>query len=175
MGLNNININSFNYVSNTLSDSTLNYINKFDNFSFNNFKNSTVLYFINLNYKSSILNKIVELKLIKNYKKVIENKLLINQHNLFTTQSLNYIKKAFNLNLFLNLPNKVFFETSEMFINNEGILKKKIKVLNNLNNSKSNWKIIRSLYFSLGKINFFNHTTNSFLSYNTNRHQLFLK
>ena len=82
--------------------------------------------YINLNYNDRILQKIIELKLLKDYKYfTLNNKILINQHNFSSTMSLLTLTKAYNLNMFINLPNKVFFETSELYINNEGSLKKK--------------------------------------------------
>ena len=161
------NLTSLNYINNSITETTINYINSFKKFSFTDYKKSLGFYFINFQYKNSVLKSIIELKLITNYQQVgTNNKVLINQHNTYLTHSLSVLKRSYNSNVFMNLPNKVFFETSELYLNNEGILKKKIKVLNSLTNSKSNWMLLRSLYSHLKLINFGDQKLNEIIQIN---------
>lgn len=161
------NLTSLNYINNSITETTINYINSFKKFSFTDYKKSLGFYFINFQYKNSVLKSIIELKLITNYQQVgTKNKVLINQHNTYLTHSLSVLKRSYNSNVFMNLPNKVFFETSELYLNNEGILKKKIKVLNSLTNSKSNWMLLRSLYSHLKLINFGDQKLNEIIQIN---------
>ena len=67
---------------------------------------------------------------------------------------LNDINKNLNCSSILKLPNKTFFETSNVFMDNQGQFKKTIKVVSPLNKSKENWQIIRKISSSLLNINF---------------------
>merc|ERR1711879_276895 len=52
------------------------------------------------------------------------------------------------------MGNKVFFEDSGVYLNNEGIFKRKVKVIPSVLNSKSNWNILRSVFNLLQNITF---------------------
>ena len=61
------NLTSLNYINNSITETTINYINSFKKFSFTDYKKSLGFYFINFQYKNSVLKSIIELKLITNY------------------------------------------------------------------------------------------------------------
>ena len=144
-----ISSNSFNNINKSLSESTISYINNFNCFTLQSFKNSLGLYLINVSIKENFFKKIIYLKLLNyifffSYK--IFSKVLINQVHMKNVS--NKLLKQFNV--FINLPNTSFYESSGFFFNSEGYLKKSIKIIPSKGFTKTNSEILKNMY------NFFN-------------------
>ena len=140
-----ISSSNFNNVNKSLSESTISYINNFDCFTLKSFKNSLGLYLINVSKKENFIKKIIYLKLL-NYiffssTKTL-NKVLINQLHI-ENMSKKMLKQ---FNVFINLPNTSFYESSGFFFNSEGYLKKNIKIIPTKKSIKSNSEILKNLY-----------------------------
>lgn len=102
------------------------------------FKNSVGVYFINNSFFTSNLKKVLNLKLL-NYFQVYthKSKLLISQNSNLDRKLTIELKKNFNLNNHLHLPNTVLFETSGTYINTEGSINKVTKIITGLGQTKS--------------------------------------
>ena len=149
---------SLNFLNFSLSESTISYITKFKDYSLVDYNNASLLYLINVDLKVSKLKNLIKIKLLNYYKKN-ENfkKIIIQQNNSFFLNSYFKIMNDYNSYIYFNLPNKVFFEESGIILSNEGIIKKKMKIIkNNQNKEKSNWSLIRNFLNILNKINFLN-------------------
>ena len=121
---------TLNILNSSLNESTVSLTGKSKTFSQKDFHKSSILYLMNLNFSSISVVKFLELKLLEFYQ-VSQNssKILIQQNNVCTEKSYKKIKQNFDSYVLFNFPNKVFFEESGLFLNNSGILKKKIKVI----------------------------------------------
>jgi len=61
---------------------------------------------------------------------------LITQNSKLDTRLVTKLKKSFNINNHLHLPNTVFFETAGTYISNEGIISKTNKIIKPLGQTK---------------------------------------
>jgi NADH dehydrogenase/NADH:ubiquinone oxidoreductase subunit G len=103
------------------------------------FKSATGIYFINNSFSSSNIQKLLNLKLLyffQGYKR--ENRILITQNNSLDTKLIEKLKKGFNLNNHLHLPNTVFFETSGTYISTEGNVSKISRIIKPVGQTKDN-------------------------------------
>ena len=156
---------NINVLGTSLNNSGVNYLNTFKKISKKDFLNSLGLYFLNVNNISSNIKKILELKLLKYYNTENSNsKFVIKQNNGFEINSS--LAKA---NTYINLPNNVFFASTNAYLTNDGVLKKNIKFLPSIKQTKDDWQIIRKLFSNSKNINFLsNELWNKKLSYNCN-------
>lgn len=105
---------------------------------YSDFRNSIGVYFINNSFSTSNIKKLLNLKLLNFFKShKSDNKLLITQNNNLDIKLITKLKKSFNLNNHLHLPNTVLFETSGTFINTEGDINKITKIVTPLGQTKS--------------------------------------
>ena len=146
--------NGLNFLKNSLTNVTYSTFDTISRLSYSNLLESTGLYLINTNYTHPRLTKLIELKLLRYSKSLIDYpyKILIQQNNIFTGDFYDNIRFKFRSSALFNLPNKVFFEDSGTYINVEGLVKKKIKIIPSTLNSKSNWNILRSLSNHLERV-----------------------
>lgn len=138
-----------NSINSSIYETSIFLLNSFLNYFNCNFLNFSLIYALNttcffdnfFTYKLQHKNYFV-----KNFK-ILKCKKIINlQENYFFIQ-----------NQVFNLPVKNFFETSQIFISNKGVLNQTKKILNN-ESKKSYWKFTRYFFNSLKK--------NSFISNN---------
>lgn len=158
-------------VSSSLNTAGLNYLNIFEFFSETDLKNTFGLFFLNTNFISSNLKKIIEFKLLNYFQ--TENslaKMLIDQNNTVNNSFFENLQKPYNIYSYLFLPTKVFFETNGTYINTEGIFKKSTKITSfEKNQPKENWQIIRKFFFYSKNINFLrNFKDNIRIIFNSN-------
>ena len=146
--------NGYNFISTELNETGIHFVNKFNKFNSNNFSDAFGLYFIDLKLNSIEFNQLINMKLLNLIFIENQSKLLLELQNTPKTSILNDAHKNFNCSSIIKLPNKTFFETSNVFMNNHGQFKKTIKVVSPLNKSKENWQIIRKISSSLLNINF---------------------
>ena len=109
-----------------------------------------------------------ELNSIGNFKKIIDLKLLnlidssLNfKPHIFLDQNPNSINKIINSDNYYYLPNNLFLEDSETYVNTEGLVKRTTKLLNHKKNSKTNWQIIRKLYSISTELSYLEKTKNT--------------
>lgn len=163
----------FNLFNTELNESGVHSFNKFNKFSFTDFYNTLGLYLIDFKLNSTELKQLINLKLL-NYFGFEENTKCILEFNHTTSNSFfNILKKDLNSAAFLNLPNRVFFESSNVFLNNSGNYKKTVKIVPSLDKSKENWHIIRKLLSSLSGVRF--NIKRSELVYDIKNYNNFLK
>ena len=152
---NNLNLNNWigiNCVSSTLNETYVNLIGLIKSFKVKDFINSSGLYFINSNIYNTNILKLLELKLLNYFEKEdFNSKYIIEQNNILSKYNeKNNIK--LNSTLYIGLPNLNIFEDSGLYQNSEGFFKKTIKIIPNKNKyAKSNWLILRRLFFCFDK------------------------
>lgn len=139
--------NGLNLLNCNISNAGITSLNKFLPISSEDYSNFFGLYFINTSLKS-----------IPNIKKLLSLELLnlifnneFSNFKFFIDQNNNTNNKNISLNLksktnYVYLPNNLFLEENESFINTQGLFKKVTKLINFKKNSKSNWQIIRKFY-----------------------------
>lgn len=163
----NINIHVLN---NSINEAGVKYLNTFKQLSINDLKKSLSLYFLNINKITSNIRKLLELKLLNFLE--IENtfpNLLIEQNNGFVNKLVYNSNKLLNTSIYLNLPNNTFFESTNTYVNTEGLLKQNIKFLSSFKQSKDDWQIIRKIFSNSKKIDFLtNMNWNNKIEYNCN-------
>lgn len=135
---------AFNVLSSSLNESGINYLNTFKCLTERDLKKSTGVYFIDTCRNIPNLKKIVQFQLL-NYFQNENNTFYLEQNSGIISSSYKEIEKVSNIYSYINLPNSVFFETSGTYLNTEGILKKTIKFIPSLKQSRENWQIIRKL------------------------------
>lgn len=124
------------------------------------------LYFINVSLESvPNIKKLIELQLLNSVFNTndISPKFFINQSN--NTNNKELIKKinthgVMSLNYF-HLPNNLFLEDNETYINTQGLMKKVTKLIHFKKDSKNNWQIIRKFYANSKKLACLNNVKDS--------------
>ena len=159
-----------NLLSATVNDVGFLNFNNFKTIERKDFENSTGIYFINNSFSTPNIKKLLSLKLLNyfhDYKH--KNKILITQGSNLDTKLIVELRKNFNLNNHLHLPNTVLFETSGTYINTEGNINKMAKVIAPLGQVKNDWQIIRKiLSYSKKMLYVTDSLKNSNIVYNSN-------
>merc|ERR1712153_159130 len=122
------------------------------------------------------LNTLIKLKLLNYF--CLENKFksIFELNHILSYSFFNVLKKDLNAASFLNLPNRVFFESSNVFLNNSGNYKKTVKIVPATNKSKENWHVIRKILSSLSNLNLnSNHNNQNKLTYKINNYNSCIK
>lgn len=142
--------NNFNVLGCAVNEVGSYYLNNFKQLLFKDIENSFGVYFVNSYDNSFNLKKVLKLKLLKHEKLniIIEHNGSLNRNN------LNY--KIFNNAInYINLPNKVFFESAGTNLNSLGLFKSNVKIVSSLvKQAKSDWEIIRKMFSNLKNINY---------------------
>ncbi len=129
------------------------------------------IYFLNiLNFTCGVFTSILKINLVyltKRNNLLLFKKYYINQNTSLTSQLHINFKDCFYL------PTKTIFETSELFFNNEGLIKTSLPLFFN-KKLKSNWKLLRFIYNNFNnKLLFLN--TNSLLMPSFKNRHFFIK
>lgn len=165
------NFNNFiglNLVSSCLFETGDFYINKPALVTKTDIKQFSGIYFINITTYSNIrLTKILKTNLIY-YNKFVTfciKKVVINQNYVLNNNLvINYYLNKF-FDKYLYIPTKNFFETKDILLNIQGLVKSTHQCLKN-NKKRSSWKIIRHIFNQLkNKLAFINIKTNLKLSF----------
>ena len=170
--------NQLNVLSLTLNDVGFANFNRVEPLKKKDLTHSTGIYFVNDSVSNSNLKKLLNLKLLNFFQHYAHNnRMLITQNNKLDAKLIMKLRKSFNLNNHLHLPNTVLFETSGTYINTKGNINKIIKVITSLGQTKSDWQIIRKIlsyskkmpfmvnYFEDDKIIFNSNTISHFRNY----------
>ena len=163
--------NSVNYINNSLNSSGINYLDIIKPISIKNFKNNFGIFCINIKQENFSLKKIINLKLL-NYQKITNNfpKFCLEINTGLSSSIFEKFNKLNNYKIYnyINLPNSNFFESTGTFLNNEGIFKKNVKLINSASQIKEDWQIIRKILAYSKKINFIsNNKDNCQISFTT--------
>ena len=150
--------NGVNILNNNLSSAGTNLLNNFIPLSSEDYVNFLGFYSIN-----------AELTAIGNFKKLVEFKLL-NFSQTSKTSNINVLLdqntkstdefKLLSKNYYY-LPNNLFLEDNETYVNTQGLIKRTTKLINFKKDSKSNWQIIRKIYSISKNLTYLNKTKNS--------------
>ena len=134
-----------NVLNSTINDVGLKVLNKFQTFSIKDFQKARGIYLINSTIMS--IQKLLELKLLE-YFFVTEkfNRVLIDQNNILSGLTILKKNKHYNVYSYLFLPTNVFFETSHSYFNVEGLIKKSLRSVSTIYDTKSDWQILRTIY-----------------------------
>jgi len=145
-------------------------------FSEKDLNNFSSLYFLNVGVNNiANLHKIAESKLLNfsHYdKKINTNKLFLDQNSNYNNNSTLYTKLMKNdkeFNNYYYLPNSMFYENEETFINTEGLIKRTSKLIFK-KQTKNNWQILRKVFkqFKLN-LNCLNNKENQLINFNSNK------
>lgn len=162
--------NQLNILNATLNDVGFANFNNLKSVEYKDFKNSTGIYFINNAFSTPNIKKLLSLKLLnffKHYK--YDNKILVTQNSNLDAKLITQLRKSFNLNNHLHLPNAVLFEASGTYINTEGDINKVTRIVTPLGQTKSDWQIIRKiLSYSRKMLYITNFLKNNKLVFNSN-------
>lgn len=177
------NWNSVNYVNTSLNEAGVKYLDAIKPISIKDLKNNFGMFFINLKQENSNLKKIINLKIL-NYSNEIGNfnlpKFCLESNNGLDPSILKKFSKnnSYKIYNYINLPNATLFESTNTFLNNEGVFKKNIKIMNSPNQTKEDWQIVRKLFAYSKKINFISKPRNNklltFKNSNANKFKSFL-
>lgn len=130
-------------------------INKFLHITSSDLNNSTGIYLINTNLPSvSNIKKLVEIKVLKYFNKT-DNLNYLSQ-NVYDQNSM---ENGLTCELLENpnythLPNSLFFQSNETFINTEGFIKRTNKLIKHTDGSKNDWQLIRKFIKNVDKFSF---------------------
>lgn len=168
----NSNISGYlNIISSALNESGFNNFNVLKGIQNSDLESSLGVYFLNSSFCNCNIEKLLNLKLLnffQGYKTI--NKILVTQDNNLEIKKVKILKKGFSLSNHIHLPTSVFFETSGAFMDTDGNINKLAKVVTQLNQSKSDWHIIRKIFSYCRKTLFISSFfQNSKLAFNSNR------
>jgi NADH dehydrogenase/NADH:ubiquinone oxidoreductase subunit G len=158
--------NGVNILNQNISEAGIHNLNLFLPLTAEDFSNYFGLYFINssINHTPNI-KTLIEFRLLNiffNENKEINDKFLVNQNS--TNETNFYFDNFFKKNLYFYLPNNLFLEDNETYINTSGYYKKVTKTID-LKNSKTSWQILRKLHFISSKLNILNNKKDNSIIY----------
>lgn len=141
-----------NMLNSSLQENGKNFINKYDPVSANDLKNSSLLYFINVQSNNNPnLKKITELNLL-NCHFFVGKRVMLDQNYKSSSNVKLYNKvslsKSEALNRYLHLPSSNFYENNETFLNTEGYVKRTTKLVSQ-KKARNNWQIVKKLFAQL--------------------------
>jgi len=166
--------NGLNNLAPSLTEISQLNLNNFEPINEKNLTNFSSLYFLNVNPNNILnLNKITELKLL-NYYNSINKKMdkLFSDQNSIHISNIELYNKLILKNKNINncyLPNSMFYENEETFINTTGLIKRTNKLIFK-KQTKNSWQILRKIFKKL-KINikYFNSKENQIIFFNLNK------
>ena len=161
---------SLNILNSSVNDGGVNYLNTFKTLTEHDVAASTGIYFIETSPNIANLQKIIQFQLLNYFQNESNNgRFLIEQNNNIVSPYYENVKSTHNICSYINLPNNVFFETSGTYVNTEGIIRKTIKFIPSLKQSKETWQIIRKLTSCSSSLSFMSDLkTNNRISFNCN-------
>ena len=148
--------NGYNVLNSSLYETGLNNLGQFSAVFFKDLLLFSSIHIINVNLNN-----------VANFKKVLESRLIQNNtfnalenQSLIINQNLNSITSNFKESNFLYLPNNLFFDSQETFMNTEGLIKRTTKLISK-KNIKTDWQLLRQFVqiwssspsFNISKIN----------------------
>lgn len=158
--------NGFNVLNHSISSAGVSSLNFFLPISSKDFVSFFGLYFINVSLESvPNVKKLIELQLLNLVFNTssIGSKFFINQNNNTNNQKLiRKIKTNCEINnRYFYLPNNLFLEDNETYINTQGLVRRITKLIHFKKDSKNNWQIIRKFYANFKKLPYLNNVKDS--------------
>ena len=162
--------NKLNLLNLSLNSAGFLNINNLKTINNKDFKDSIGVYFINNSLSTSNIKKLLSLRLLNFFQNnTYNNKTLITQSSDLNAKWIKQLRKSFNLNNHMHLPNTVLFETSGAYVNTEGTVNQITKIISPVGQTKSDWQIIRKiLSYSKKMLYMTNFLKKSKISYNSN-------
>ena len=158
--------NGVNILTQSISSAGINYLNFFLPISSKDFVSFFGLYFINVSLESvPNIKNLIELQLLNSVFTTNEStsKFFIDQNN--NTNNKELIKKIKThsemTHSYFYLPNNLFLEDNETYINTQGLVKRVTKLIHFKKESKNNWQIIRKFYANSKKLPYLNNVKDS--------------
>ena len=151
--------NGLNVLNHSISITGVSLLNNFLPISSEDFNNFFGLYFVNVSLKSTPnIKKIIDLNLLNIVFTLpsTSSRFMIDQNN-YKANKFVIEKISQNYNDFFYLPNNLFLEENETYVNTQGLVKRVTKLINFKKNSKSNWQIIRKFYSNSKKMLYLNN------------------
>lgn len=158
--------NGINILHSSLSSVGVNSLNMLLPLLYKDFVNFFGFYFINVLLNSnSNFKKLIELQLLKVFSEntKINYKFFIDQNNFSVNENI-LTKIGVQSKIYDNyfyLPNNLFLEDNETYINTEGLIKRTTKLISFKKEAKNNWQIIRKIYANLKQNLFLNNRKNN--------------
>jgi NADH dehydrogenase/NADH:ubiquinone oxidoreductase subunit G len=155
--------NGLNLLHHNISSTGISLLNNFLPISNEDFVNFFGLYFINVSLSATPnFKKLTELQLLNTFssKNSLNYTVFVDQNNSAERNKIVYDKVKLNLKAYNNyfyLPNNLFLEDNETYVNTQGLIKRTTKLINFKKDAKSNWQITRKFYANSKKIAFFNN------------------
>ena len=171
------NWDNLNIVSASLNEAGVNYLNHFKTISEKDLITSNGLYFLNTHPNPLNFQKLAKLKLL-NYTNSQTNypAYCFEQNTGIKSVSSDELSSYYNPYNYINLPNGSFFESTNTFLNTEGVVKKTVKFISTNTQTKEDWQIVRKLFTNTAKISFLtNSVDDSVLSFNNKNFSNFKK
>jgi NADH dehydrogenase/NADH:ubiquinone oxidoreductase subunit G len=172
--------NGLNLLTSSLSETGTQSLAKFTPLTNKDLTNFSVLYLLNVavsnvgNIKKITEAKLLNYSLTNSNKEINVNKLTLDQSPNFEN-NLDFYKKASSLNFgkdlnkYFYLPNSMFYENEETFINTEGFTKRTNKLIFR-KQTRSNWQILRKFFKQFkNQITFLNHKDNQIIFFNSKK------
>ena len=171
--------NGLNMLTSSLSETGTNTITNFLPIHEKDLTNFSSLYFLNIS-PNNITNfkRISESKLLNyslNIKNNNINKFFLNQNSNPNNNDIliNTINKLLpnckNLKNYFHLPNSMFYENEETFVNTEGLIKRTTKLIFRKNN-KNNWQILRKIFKNFkSNLKFLDNKNNQTIYFNSKK------
>lgn len=179
--------NGSNMLAPSLNEVGIQSIAKFQPINSQDLTNFSSLYFLNAGINNiSNFKQIIEAKLLNcspNSNKEFDmsklaytNKLILNQNSNPNNDSIffNELKKFISINKdssykYYYLPNSMFYENSETFINTEGLIKRTTKLISR-KKTKNNWQILRKFFKQFKtELTFLNNKDNHIIFFNSKK------
>jgi len=162
--------NKLNLLNLSLNSAGFLNINNLKTINNKDFKDSIGVYFINNSLSTSNIKKLLSLRLLNFFQNnTYNNKTLITQSSNLDAKWIKQLRKSFNLNNHMHLPNTVLFETSGAYVNTEGTVNQITKIISPVGQTKSDWQIIRKiLSYSKKMLYMTNFLKKNKISYNSN-------
>jgi len=151
--------NGFNVLNSSISSVGVNSLSFFLPISSEDLVNFFGLYFINVSLDAvANIKQLIELQLLRLLSSKMKSKksLFVDQNN----KDLNinvYHKLKLTSSVcknYYHLPNNLFLEDNETYVNTQGLIKRTAKVINFKKEAKTNWQILRKFYSKSKKSNF---------------------
>ncbi|QXE46230.1 NADH dehydrogenase subunit 11 (mitochondrion) [Nitzschia inconspicua] len=164
--------NGLNILNHNISNVGIQSLNKFLPLSSEDFVNFFGLYYINVSLSATAnMKKLTDLHLLNMFNlrsSSFKNQIFVDQN----VRSLNKVvydklkKKMFKD--YFYLPNNLFLEESETYINTQGLIKRTTKLLHFKKDAKTNWQITRRMYANSKSLMFFsNKKDNQLLNFDS--------
>ena len=158
--------NGVNILNHNISSAGISSLKNFLPISSEDFVNFWGLYFINVSLDAvpniKILIELQLLNLVFN-SNTVSSRFFIDQNNNTNNQEeITKIRTFSEIDQnYFYLPNNLFLEDNETFINTQGLVKRVTKLIHFKKDSKNNWQIIRKFYATSKKLPYLNNVKDS--------------